>query len=125
MEGLPDPALIEHVQIFGERCSGTNYLTSLIRKNFADVEITKAFGGKHWFVKDHLPRCRPNRSTDHQCVRPLSDSDDTLFLVMFRVNPDYVMVLFTDPIGKVLMAGAVIMQLLGAFVIKKIITIKV
>jgi tight adherence protein B len=48
-----------------------------------------------------------------------------LFLVMFRVNPDYVMVLFTDPIGKVLMAGAVVMQLLGAFVIKKIITIKV
>jgi len=48
-----------------------------------------------------------------------------LFLVMFRVNPDYVMVLFTDPIGKVLMTGAVIMQLLGAYVIKKIITIKV
>lgn len=48
-----------------------------------------------------------------------------LFLVMFRVNPDYVMVLFTDPIGKVLMTGAVIMQLLGAWVIKKIITIKV
>lgn len=48
-----------------------------------------------------------------------------LFLVMFRVNPDYVMVLFTDPIGKILMTGAVIMQLLGAFVIKKIITIKV
>lgn len=48
-----------------------------------------------------------------------------LFLVMFRVNPDYVMLLFTDPIGKVLMTGAVISQLLGAFVIKKIITIKV
>lgn len=48
-----------------------------------------------------------------------------LFLVMFRVNLDYVMVLFSDPIGKVLLAGAVILQLLGAFVIKKIITIKV
>ncbi|MDA1054051.1 MAG: type II secretion system F family protein [Planctomycetota bacterium] len=48
-----------------------------------------------------------------------------LFVVMFRLNPDYVMVLFTDEIGKLLLTGAVFMQLLGAVVIKKIINIKV
>jgi tight adherence protein B len=48
-----------------------------------------------------------------------------LFIVMYRLNPDYVMVLFTDEIGKLMLTGAVFMQLAGAFVIKKIINIKV
>ena len=57
-----------------------------MNKNFAGVEITKSFGGTHWYIKDREPRCRPNRSTDYQCVRPLTDSDDTLFIVIYR-NP--------------------------------------
>jgi tight adherence protein B len=48
-----------------------------------------------------------------------------LFVVMYRLNPDYSMVLFTDEMGQKMLAVAVIMQLLGAFVIKKIIDIKV
>jgi tight adherence protein B len=48
-----------------------------------------------------------------------------LFVVMYRLNADYTMVLFTDPIGQWLLGGAVVMQLIGAFVIKKIVTIKV
>ena len=48
-----------------------------------------------------------------------------LFLTLLKLNPDYVMVLFTDPMGRQLLAGGVVMQLLGAVVIKKIITIKV
>jgi tight adherence protein B len=49
----------------------------------------------------------------------------TLFLVMLKMNYDYVVLLFTDPIGKVMMAGALVTQIIGALVIKKIITIKV
>lgn len=48
-----------------------------------------------------------------------------LFVVMYRLNPDYAMVLFTDPMGQKMLAVAVIMQLIGAYVIKKIIDIKV
>ena len=48
-----------------------------------------------------------------------------LFVVMYRLNQDYIMVLFRDELGKKLLAFAVIMQLLGALVIKKIINIKV
>lgn len=77
---------IRHVQIFGERCSGTNYLESLVRENFVDATITKDFGGKHWFIRGHEPRSRANETTDLQCVRPLDDNDDTLFLVIVR-NP--------------------------------------
>ena len=41
------------------------------------------------------------------------------------MNPDYVMPLFTDPLGKKMLAGGVIMQVLGALVIRKIVNIKV
>lgn len=49
----------------------------------------------------------------------------TLFLVMLYINYDYAMVLFRDDTGKQLMAGALALQVLGALVIRKIITIKV
>ena len=48
-----------------------------------------------------------------------------LFAVMFKLNPDYVMMLFQDPMGKKLLAVAIVMQVLGALVIKKIVNIKV
>ncbi|GIX00417.1 MAG: secretion protein [Pirellulaceae bacterium] len=48
-----------------------------------------------------------------------------LFLVMLYLNYDYAMVLFRDETGRKLMAGALVMQLLGALVIRKIINIKV
>jgi tight adherence protein B len=48
-----------------------------------------------------------------------------LFLAVYRLNHDYVMVLFTDPMGKQMLAGGVILQILGALVIRKIVNIKV
>jgi len=48
-----------------------------------------------------------------------------LFVVVYFLNPDYVMLLFTDPTGKKMLAGAIGMQLLGALVIRKIINIKI
>ncbi len=48
-----------------------------------------------------------------------------LFLAVYQLNRDYVMVLFTDPTGTKMLAGAVIMQVLGALVIRKIVNIKV
>lgn len=48
-----------------------------------------------------------------------------LFLVMLKINSEYVMMLFTDSAGRYMLGAALISQLLGAVVIKKIITIKV
>ncbi|HPZ82142.1 MAG: type II secretion system F family protein [Thermogutta sp.] len=48
-----------------------------------------------------------------------------LFLAIYRLNPDYVMTLFTDPLGQKMLAVAIVMQILGAIVIRKIVTIKV
>ena len=48
-----------------------------------------------------------------------------LFATVYYLNPEYVGVLFTDPMGKKMLAGGVILQVLGALVIRKIVNIKV
>ena len=48
-----------------------------------------------------------------------------LFFAVYYLNTEYVMLLFTDPMGKKMLAGAVVMQVIGALVIRKIINIKV
>ncbi len=48
-----------------------------------------------------------------------------LFLVMLKLNYDYVMMLFTDELGRYMLGFGLVTQILGALVIKKIITIKV
>ena len=48
-----------------------------------------------------------------------------LFAVMLKLNYEYVMLLFEDPMGKKMLAFAIVMQLVGALVIKKIVNIKV
>jgi tight adherence protein B len=48
-----------------------------------------------------------------------------LFLAVYRLNPEYEMALFTDEMGQKMLIGAAVMQILGALVIRKIVTIKV
>ncbi|MEZ6119890.1 MAG: type II secretion system F family protein [Pirellulaceae bacterium] len=48
-----------------------------------------------------------------------------LFGVMLKLNYDYIMMLFQDELGKQMLVFGIIMQILGAIVIKKIVNIKV
>jgi tight adherence protein B len=48
-----------------------------------------------------------------------------LFLVVWYLNPAYSMMLFTDPLGKKMLVGAIILQILGALCIRKIVNIEV
>jgi tight adherence protein B len=48
-----------------------------------------------------------------------------LFLVMLKLNYDYTMTLFRDPMGRQMLFFALVMQVVGALVIKKIVNIKV
>lgn len=48
-----------------------------------------------------------------------------LFLAVEHLNPAYINVLFTDPLGQKMLGVAVVMQIIGALVIKKIVNIKV
>jgi len=48
-----------------------------------------------------------------------------LFIVVYRMNPDYLMLLFTDELGKKMLVGGIVSQLLGALMIRKIVNIRV
>lgn len=48
-----------------------------------------------------------------------------LFFAVWRLNPGYVMLLFTDELGRKMVAVAIVLQILGAVTINKIIAIKV
>jgi tight adherence protein B len=48
-----------------------------------------------------------------------------LFIAVYQLNPEYLMLLFRDPMGKKMLAVAIFMQVLGALVIRKIVNIKV
>ncbi len=48
-----------------------------------------------------------------------------IFIAVYQLNPEYMMTLFKDPLGKKMLAVAAGLQVLGAVVIKKIIAIKV
>lgn len=41
---------VRAVQVFGQRCSGTNVLTKLVAANFGAGAVTDRYGFKHWFV---------------------------------------------------------------------------
>ena len=64
--------MLQKFTIYGERCSGTNYLENVITMNF-NVEITWKYGWKHFFgFQDYK----------------LQNSDDTLFVC--KVQDKYI-----------------------------------
>lgn len=46
-------------------------------------------------------------------------------VLLFKMNPDYMGLLFTDPIGRNLATVGSIMMVVGALVMKRMVTIKV
>ena len=48
-----------------------------------------------------------------------------LFLLLLWMKPDYISLLWKDPMGVKMSVGAVIMMIIGSYAIKKIVDIKV
>ena len=71
--------IIRRVQIYGERCSGTNYLEVLLSRNFHDYSLVQDYGYKHFFGFDDL-----------------KNSDDTLFICIVRNPVDWVNSLYRN-----------------------------
>jgi hypothetical protein len=69
---------MKKVTIYGERCSGTNYLEELLLSNF-DVEIVWNYGWKHFFG-----------------FNDLTNSDDTLFIGIIRNLEDWINSLYRE-----------------------------
>ena len=70
--------MLKKVTIYGERCSGTNYLEELLLLNF-DVEIVWTYGWKHFFGFENF-----------------IESDDVLFIGIVRNLEDWVNSLYRE-----------------------------
>ena len=70
--------MLKKVTIYGERCSGTNYLEELLLLNF-DVEIIWSYGWKHFFG-----------------FHDLKYSDDVLFIGIIRNLEDWINSLYRE-----------------------------
>ena len=70
--------MIKKYTIYGERCSGTNYLEQLMLHNF-DIEVTWEYGWKHFFG-----------------FNDLSNSDDVLFIGIVRNLCDWINSLYRE-----------------------------
>jgi tight adherence protein B len=101
-------ALILQRQTGGDLAEILDKISRLIRERFAiwgQVQALTGEGRLSGIVLLALPPC--------------------LFIAVYKMNPEYMAPMFTDTMGKQMLAGATIMQFLGALVIKKIVNIKV
>ena len=100
------------------------------------VNIQRETGGNLAEIVDSLGRLIRKRFELKKKVRALSaDGRLSAIILMslpfgmgmlfYVVNPEYLMPLFTDPMGQQMVAGAAIMMILGGIVMKKMIAIKV
>ena len=92
---------LKRLKICGERCSGTNFVTHLIQKNFPDLRHTDCleFGQKHflwWFGtpedQEKLTKLRYSRN-----AVDLSNSEDCLFVVIVRDPYDWLRSFYNTP----------------------------
>lgn len=90
---------IKYFKVFGERCSGTNFLSRLIRSNFPELSKQRRFGHKHFICWFDFPMDVPfmqavNYPDDYYT---LENSDDFLFLVILRDPYDWVRSFYQSP----------------------------
>lgn len=72
--------MLKKYTIYGERCSGTNYLKNIMNLNF-NIKLTHEYGKKHFFgFQDEK----------------LKKSDDTLFICIVRNPVDWVNSLYRE-----------------------------
>ena len=88
--------MILNYTIFGERNSGTNYLRFVLDR-ILNVPHTSLYGFKHWYIRDHHPRCRQNVTTDNECLKSIRDSHHTLFVLIVRNPIDWIAAMYRRP----------------------------
>ena len=74
--------MIKKFTIFGERCSGTNFLEQAILQNF-DLEVTWDYGWKHWI--------------GHHQFQNTEQEDETLFIGIIREPLGWINSFFKKP----------------------------
>lgn len=86
---------VQEIQIFGERCSGTNYLSGLLGANFPDYPLTYRYGWKHfpcWYDTDWVP---PQEQDLY--YQELIEHQGCLFIVIVRNLLDWLKSFYQTP----------------------------
>jgi tight adherence protein B len=142
-----EPVAGEFRRIFEEQRFGLPLQDSLLgmadRVNLVDVRILvtailiqREVGGNLAEILDNLASVVRARFTIRRQLRVytaqgrmtgylLAALPIILFSILYMLNPGYMSILFTDPIGKILIGVAVSMQLIGFLWIRKIINIEI
>ncbi len=142
-----EPVASEFRRVFEEQRFGLPVQDSLLgmadRVNIVDVRILvtailiqREVGGNLAEILDNLAAVIRARFTIRRQIKVytaqgrmtgylLSLLPFFLFGTLYWINPEYMAVLFTDPIGKVLVTVAIAMQLVGFFWIRKIVNIDI
>jgi tight adherence protein B len=143
----PEPVASEFRRVFEEQRFGLPVQDSLLsmadRVNLVDVRILvtailiqREVGGNLAEILDNLAAVVRARFTIRRQIRVytaqgrmtgylLSALPLILFALLYTINAQYMSILFTDPIGKILVAVAVTMQFIGFLWIRKIIKIEI
>jgi len=144
---MTEPAATEFGRVFHEQNLGLKIEDAL--KNLADrvdqldvrffvtaVLIQRQTGGDLAEVLDKIGAVIRDRIKLFGTVRALTAEGRLsgyvllalpvlMFFVMLQVNREYAMLLLTDPVGKMMLTVAIVMQIMGWAMIKKIVNIKV
>jgi tight adherence protein B len=144
---MPDPAGTEFGRVFHEQNLGLKIEDAM--RNMADrvdlldvrffvtaVLIQRQVGGDLAEVLDKIGKVISERIKLFGTVQALTAEGRLsgyvllalpviVLLVMLKINPDYATMLFFDPLGKMMLTTAIVMQLMGWAMIKKIVNIKV
>jgi tight adherence protein B len=143
----PEPVAGEFRRIFEEQRFGLPLQDSLLgmadRINLVDVRILvtailiqREVGGNLAEILDNLAAVVRARFTIRRQVRVytaqgrmtgylLSALPLIIFAILYALNGKYMSILFTDPVGKILVGVALSMQLIGFLWIRKIIKIEI
>jgi tight adherence protein B len=142
-----EPVAGEFRRVFEEQRFGLPLQDSLLgmadRINLVDVRILvtailiqREVGGNLAEILDNLSAVVRSRFTIRRQIKVYTAQGRLtgyllallpfmLFGILYTINPEYMSVLFTDPIGKILVGVALVMQLAGFFWIRKIVNIEI
>jgi tight adherence protein B len=146
-EEMPDPIAMEFGQVYEEQNLGVGVeqalKSMLVRMPNLDlkffvtaVAIQKQAGGDMAEILDKIGYIIRERFKIMGQVQALTGEGRisgvvlmalpiALFFAVYYLNPTYVMLLFTEDLGRKMIAVAVVLQILGAITIKKIVNIKI
>lgn len=143
----PEPVASEFRRVFEEQRFGLPLQDSLLgmadRVNIVDTRILvtailiqREVGGNLAEILDNLAAVIRARFTIRRQIKVYTAQGRMtgyllallpfmLFALLYMINPEYMAVLFTDPIGKILVGVALVLQMAGFFWIRKIVNIEI